>query len=61
MSEEQINARIDALQREVAFTLGQLFAATPALTAMRGPNDNAERILADFKTADAYALAKLKG
>lgn len=54
-----LNARIDALRREVAFALGQLFAATPALTVMRGPNDNMDRIMDDFLEAERLALASL--
>lgn len=52
------HARIDALQREVAFALGQLFAATPDLTVLRGPNDNMANILAAFKEADRQVEKK---
>lgn len=57
---ERLTVRLNALQREVAFCLGQIYAATPALTALRGPLDNMNRILADFHAADAHAIANMR-
>jgi hypothetical protein len=56
----EFEARLNALQREVAYSLGSLWAATPALTAIRGPQDHMDRLMGVFKEADRQAVEGLK-
>lgn len=56
---ELANARIDALQREVAHALA--FLASISSTTITDRSNHFERLLATFKQADVWVTRKLDG
>jgi hypothetical protein len=57
--DQHAHARIDALQREVAFQLGLILENLPAVTAVRDRSYHLERLMEVFKDADRDVARRL--